>query len=351
MWTLILFHTSSTCFLMNKTLKTAIVALPAFLLTVQLLAQSAGFSISGGANYSLLQSPDAQVLIPFSQFVNGKFKTYDALSESAFEFRPGPGAFLSGGVQWNISRSLLIGTGLTLQYSSYDLRPDFLRYLPAPGGSDTLFLPPTTISPTCDEIVIPDDFDPATDPFYRHDVLHLQIPIELRLRPGKGQLEIAAGAWAALPALTRIAKEDVFINRRYFNNAAGVAVSECVYSKGTSVENSGDGFNNLIFGVRGELAYRFTPSVGMFAGYSLSLSNLYDKDTKPALLHSNIDGIQARQQTISLGLRYQWEPAREEVAADANSRLNRATHEQLFKKKSKSSYKKYGRKPVKKKRR
>lgn len=335
---------------MNKKFQTAVAALPAFLLTVQLLAQSAGFSVSAGANYSLLQSPDAQVLLPFSEFVNGKFKTYDVLSESSFEFRPGPGAFLSGGVQWNISRSLLIGTGLTLQYSSYDLRPDFQRYLPSPGGSDTLFLPPATISPTCDEIVIPDGFDPATDPFYRHDVLHLQIPLELRLRPGKGQWEVAAGGWAGLPAFTRIAKEDVFIDRRYFNNAAGVTVSECVYSKGMSKESTGDGFNNLVLGVRGELAYRFTPSVGMFAGYSLLLSNLYDKDTKPALLHNNIDGIQARQQTISLGLRYQWEPAREEVAEDANSRLNRATHQQLFKKKSKNSYKKYGRKPVKRKR-
>lgn len=349
MWTLI-FYTSSTCFLMKKTFQTVIAALSAFLLTAQLPAQSAGFSISAGANYSLMQSPDAQVLIPFSEFVNGKFKTYDVRSESAFEFRPGPGAFISGNVQWNISRSLLIGTGLTLQYSSYDLRPDFLRYLPAPNGSDTLFLPSTTTSPVCDEIIIPDGFDPATDPFYRHDVLHLQIPLELRLRPGKGQLEIAAGGWAGLPAFTRIAKEEVFIDRRYFNNAAGVTVSECVYSKGTNLESTGDGFNNLVFGVRGELAYRFTPSMGMFAGYSLSLSNLYDKDTKPALLHSNIDGIQARQQTISLGLRYQWEPAREEVAADANSRFNKATHKDFFKKKNKNAYKKYGLKPAKKKR-
>lgn len=335
---------------MNKTLKTTIAGLPVFLLAVQILAQSAGFSISAGANYSLMQSPNAQVLLPFSQFVNGKFKTYDVLSESAFEFRPGAGAFISGGVQWNISRSLLIGTGLTLQYSSYDLRPDFLQYLPAPNGSDTLFLSPTTTSPTCDEIIIPDGFDPNTDPFYRHDVLHLQIPLELRFRPGKGQLEIAAGGWAGLPAWTRIAKEDVFIDRRYFNNAAGVTVSECVYSKGMSEESTGDGFNNLVFGVRGELAYRFTPAVGMFAGYSMSLSNLYDEDTKPALLHSNIDGIQPRQQTISLGLRYQWEPAREEVAEDANSRFNKATHKDFFKKKNKNAYKKYGLKPAKKKR-
>lgn len=333
---------------MNKTLKTTFAGVSAWLAVTQLFAQSVGFSIAAGTNYSWVQSPDAQVLIPFSEFVNSKFKTYNVLSESAFEFRPRPGAFVSGGLQWNLSRSLLIGTGLTLQFSSYDLKPDFLRYLPAPGGSDTLYLPPTVISPVCDEIIIPDGFDTNTDPFYHHDALHLQVPLELRLRPGKGQLEIAAGAWAALPAWTRIAKEEVFIDRRYFNNASGATVSECVYSKGTSRETTGDGFRNLVLGVRGEVAYRFTPSVGMFADYSLSLSNLYDNHSKPALTGNRIEGIQARRQTFSLGLRYQWEPVREEVAEDANSKLNRASHKDFFKKKNKYAYKKYGRKPVRK---
>ncbi len=308
--------------------------------TWQALAQGPGFTLSAGANYNLTQAPDASVQIRFSEFVENKFKTYDVLSESAFEFRGRPGAHLAAGVQWRLTPSLLIGTGLGLQYSAYDLQPNFTGYRPAPGGSDTVFMPLVLTQLPCDEIVFPENFNPNTNPGYRHEMLQMHIPLELRLRPGKGRVEIAAGLWGALPAWTRISKETVSIERRYTNSSQGVATSTCVYSKGISRESTGDGIRNLLWGVRGELNFRFTPAVSMFAGYQLSMANLYDEDSKPLLMGRRIDGIDTRQHVFQLGMRYLWEPAAPETEDDGLGKLNKATHKQMFKKKSKNAYKK-----------
>lgn len=298
-------------------------------------AQSAGFSVSAGANYSLLQAPNAVVKIPFSELLDTKFKVYDVLSESNFSFSARPGGFLSGGVQWNLSRGVLIGTGITLQYSSYDLRPGLEGYRPVPEGSDTLYFPLTVTQPPCDEVIMPDGFSGETNPDFRNEMVHLLIPLDIRLRPGKGRAEIAAGAWAALPAWSRISKERVFVDRRYLPGPGTTTLVHCEFSKGMDRETSADGLSNLVWGVRGELAYRFTPAVGMFAAYSLTLSNLYDVDSKPPVFSGSINGIEARQQLLQLGLRLQWEPERPEVEDDPFKKLNKATHKEFFLKKKK----------------
>ncbi len=304
-------------------------------------AQGPGFTISAGANYSLMKAPNTLLKIPFSVVENNKFKTYDVRSEHAYVFEGRPGGHLSAGVQWRLSPSVLIGTGIGLQYSVFTLRPDFVGYLPVPEGSDTLLLPILITQPTCDEIIFPEGFDPGTDPRFRYEMLHLQIPLEIRLRPGKGQMELAAGVWAGIPAWTRVSKELVSIERRYQTNAAGVTTLDCIYSKGIRRDVTGDGFRNLVWGLRGELNYRFTPAVSLFAGYHYTLSNIYDLDSKPRIHGQDIDAIDPRQQVVQLGFRYLWEPATAEAeAAEPLSRLNKATHKQLFKKKGKTFNKK-----------
>ena len=302
-------------------------------------AQTAGFSVSAGVNYSLLQAPNASVRIPFSELENNKFKVYDVLSESEFTFSARPGGFLSGGVQWNLTSGLLIGTGITLQYSAFDLQPGFVGYRPAPGGSDTLYFPLAVTQPPCDEVIMPEGFSGETNPDFRNEMIHLHIPLELRLRPGKGRMEVAAGAWAALPAWSRISKERVFVDRRYVPGTGTTTLLHCEFSKGMDRATNSAGLSNLVWGVRGELAYRFTPTLGMFAAYGLTLSNIYDGASKPPVYSGNINGIQPRQQVIQVGLRYQWEPERPEIENDPLGKLNKATHREMFLKKKKQKAK------------
>ncbi len=309
-----------------------------------LQAQGPGFSLSAGGNYTLVQAPNTLTQISFSQFANGRFKTYQVLAEQQFTFQQRPGALLSAGVQWRLTPSILIGTGIGVQYTAFALEPQFLGYRPVPGGSDTLFLPATTTQPTCDEVIFPDNFNPHTDPRFHHQMLHLMLPLELRLRPGKGQLEVAAGLWGALPAWTSVSKEVVSIARQYRNNAAGQTLLDCVYSKGIVRDNSSDGFRNAMWGLRGEVNYRFTPALSVFAGYQYALSNVYDTQTKPDLPGRSIEGIFPRVQVLQLGARLLWETA-SSGAPQAEpdplpKRLNKATHKQMFKKKKKTAWRK-----------
>lgn len=329
---------------MNNTLIKCLWIVAAWAVSSPLQAQGPGFSLSAGGNYTLIQAPNTLTQIPFSQFVNGKFKTYQVLAEQEFTFQQQPGAHLALGVQWRLTPSILIGTGIGLQYAAFALEPQFLGYRPVPGGSDTLFLPATTIQPTCDEIIFPDNFNPHTDPRFRHQMLHLTLPLELRLRPGKGQVEVAAGLWGALPAWTSVSKEVINIERRYRNNAAGQTLLDCVYSKGIARDNSSDGFRNMMWGLRGEVNYRFTPAFSLFAGYQYALSNVYDSNTKPDLPGRSIEGISPRMQVLQLGARLLWE----EVSSKAPKvepdplpkHLNKATHQQMFKKKKKNAWRK-----------
>ncbi len=329
---------------MNDTLIRCLWMTAAWAASLSLQAQGPGLSLSAGGNYTFVHAPNTSTQILFSQFVNGRFKTYQVLAEQQFIFQQQPGAYLAWGLQWRLTPSILIGTGLGLQYTAFALEPQFLGYRPVPGGSDTLFLPATTIQPTCDEIIRPDNFYPDTDPRFRHQMLHLVLPLELRLRPGKGQVEVAAGFWGALPAWTSISKEVVSIERRYKNNAAGQTLLDCIYSKGVVRDNSSDGFRNTMWGLRSEVNYRFTPALSLFAGYQYAFSNLYDTQTKPSLLGQSIEGIRPRIQTLQLGARLLWEKTPSKTPqAEPDSllgRLNKATYQQMFKKKKKNAWRK-----------
>lgn len=306
---------------------------------LRLTAQGPGFSISIAGNYNFTSASPTLVGVPFSEVADNRFKTYDVLEEHRFTFKGLPGVRLSTGVQWRLNPSLLIGTGLSLGYSAFDFQADFQGYRPMPGGSDTLFLPILITQPPCDQIILPDGFDPSTDPDIRQEMLQVQIPLEIRFRPGKGQMEGALGVWAAMPAFTRVSREQVLTERRYRRLDTGQTVLECIYNKGVVRETTGDGFRNVVWGVRGEFNYRINPTVGLFAGIQANLSNLYDTESRPLLTGRSIQAMTPTQLMPELGIRYLWENATAEASPDKlQGRINKASPQQMFQKKGKKSY-------------
>lgn len=305
------------------------------------MAQGPGLSLSIAGTYNFIAAPNTLLRVPFSEVVNNRFKTYEVLEEHAFAFQGLPGARLAAGIQWRLHPSLLIGTGLSLTFSGFKLRPDFLGYRAVPEGSDTLFLPILITQPPCDEVIIPEGFDPSVSPDIRHELWQVQIPLEFRLRPGKGQIEAAFGVWAALPAFTKVSGEQVWVDRQYRLNAAGQTVLDCIYNKGVVEEKSSDGFNNFVLGVRSEFSYRLTPTAGIFAGVQGNLSNLYDRETRPLLPGRSIMAMDPTQLMIEMGFRYLWEQTAEGSRPDQlRGRINQATPKDMFRKKGKSGYNK-----------
>lgn len=305
----------------------------------RLMAQDLGFSISISGNYNVTSAPSTSVKVPFSEVVNNRFKTYDVLEEHRFSFKGLPGVRLSAGVQWRLHPSLLVGTGLTLGYSAFDFQADFQGYRPIPEGSDTFLLPILITQPICDQIIFPDGFDPAINPNIRQEMVQVQIPLEIRFRPGKGQLEGALGIWAAMPAFTRVSREQVLIERRYRRLDTGQTTLDCIYTKGVVRETTGDGFRNVVWGVRTEFNYRMTPAIGLFAGVQANLSNLYDTDSRPVLTGRSIQAMTPNQVMPEFGIRYLWENTASEEAPDKlHGRINKATRQQMFQKKGKKAY-------------
>jgi hypothetical protein len=304
---------------------------------IDLLAQGPGLSLSGGLNYSIPNAGDAFVPTAFSEVADNRFKTYQVLTQTAFRFRPQAGAFISGGLHWKITPSILLGTGLGLQYRAFALSPEFVGYAALPGGSDTLLLPILQTQPVCDDIIFPEGFDPETNPYYEHRQWQVDIPLEIRLRPGSGKLELAAGVWAGLSAGNRLAKESVRINRVYRPVPGDLATLECRYEKTILTDRSGDGIRDLVWGLRGELHYRLTPAAGIFGTYGINLTNTYNTETKPDLFGRQIDGMDARIQTIQLGFRYLWEAETDPGLAERRSKINRAGYRELFMKKKKTA--------------
>jgi hypothetical protein len=300
---------------------------------IYLLAQGAGFSLSGGINYSMPQARDAIVKTSFSEVLGNRFKTYQVQAQTAFRFQPQAGAFISGGVQWKITPDILLGTGIGLQYRAYGLAPEFMGYAALPEGSDTLLLPILQTQAVCDDILFPEGFDPETEPFYQHRHWQVEFPLEIRLRPGSGRLEAAAGVWLGLTAGNSLSKEQVQIRRVYRPIPGALSELDCIYEKRTFRDHSADGIRQLNWGLRAELHYRLTPAAGIVCAYGVQLSNHYDSDTKPAMFGSRIDGIHPHIHTWQLGFRYLWEPETDPALAESRSKINRAGYRELFMKK------------------
>jgi hypothetical protein len=304
-------------------------------------AQGPGLSLSVSGTHNFTAAPNTLVKIPFSELVNNRFKTYEVLEEYAFSFQGLPGARLAAGIQWRLHPSLLLGSGLSLGYNAFILRTDFLGYRAAPGGSDTLLLPILITQAPCDAIMLPEGFDPSVNPDIRHELWQIQIPLEIRLRPGKGRLEAALGVWAALPATTKVSREQVWVDRKYRINPAGQTELDCIYNKGFVKETTGDGFNNIVWGIRGEFSYRLTPEIGIFAATQRNRSNIYDKTSRPLLAGNSIQALAPSQRMMEIGFRYLWEESAVQPPRDKlKERINQATPAHMFKKKGKSKYKK-----------
>ncbi len=104
----------------------------------------------------------------------------------------------------------------------------------------------------------------------QNQIINLTIPLELGFEVIPGKLRTHVGVFFQTPVLTISKNESLILKREMMNGEY-----RCRFEKIENENRSGDGFNNLQFGLSASVQYEFFKGIGVEIGVSKAMSSVF----------------------------------------------------------------------------